>query len=130
MQLIENILYYYRIYYIIITSSGLQTLIDKADSYLKSHGLIFNSQKTECMMSGLNPFNVVPNWTIDNVTLQVVPSISGYLLGSNHTLSVLKRVRCVTPQNENGLIDSVRTLICNYNDKNRYMLKQLLKTYK
>ena len=53
--------------------------------------------------------------------------VCGYLLGSNHTLSVLKRVRCVTPQNENGLIDSVRTLICNYNDKNRYMLKQLLK---
>ena len=67
------------------TSSGLQTLIDKADSYLKSHGLIFNSQKTECMISGLNPFNVVPNWTIDNVTLQVVPSIKylGTILNGN-----------------------------------------------
>ena len=59
------------------TSSGLQTLIDKADSYLKSHGLTFNSQKTECMINGLNPFNVVPNWTIDKVTLYLGDILNG-----------------------------------------------------
>ena len=45
------------------------------------------------MISGLNPFNVVPNWTIDNVTLQVVPSIKylGTILNGNQHIENRKQ---------------------------------------
>ena len=57
------------------TSSGLQALINIANGYIQNCGLKFNPQKTECMLSGSNPFNNVPKWTIENVSLTVVPSI-------------------------------------------------------
>ena len=34
-----------------LTSSGLLELIEKANSYIKGHGLKFNPFKTECMIS-------------------------------------------------------------------------------
>ena len=58
-----------------LTSSGLQDLIEKANSYIKGHGLKFNPLKTECMVSGTNPFSVLPSWILENSILQVAPSI-------------------------------------------------------
>ena len=45
------------------------------------------------MISGLNAFNVVPNWTIDNVTLQVVLSIKylGTILNGNQHIENRKQ---------------------------------------
>ena len=58
-----------------LTSSGLQFLIDKADEYIKNHGLNFNPAKTECLLYGSNPFVKQPVWTLDDVSLKIVTSI-------------------------------------------------------
>ena len=69
------------------TSSGLQCLINRANEYISMYGLRFNPQKTECLISGPNPFNCTPVWSIDNVILKVVPSLKYLgtsLDGGNH----------------------------------------------
>ena len=78
------------------TSSGLQTLINIANGYIQNCGLKFNPQKTECMLSGSNPFNNVPKWTIENVSLTVVPSIKylgTILCGVNGDVHTTERKR-------------------------------------
>ena len=63
-----------------------------ADKYIRNHGLSFNPTKTECMISGHNPFTNEPSWMIDNQSVTVVPSIKylGTILdnspGSSHKL--------------------------------------------
>ena len=61
-----------------LTSFGLQDLIEKANSYIKGHGLKFNPLKTECMISGTNPFSVLPSWILENSVLQVAPAEKAY----------------------------------------------------
>ena len=73
-----------------MTSSGLQHLIDKADVYIKNHGLNFNPVKTECMIYGVNPFVNGSSWILDNVSLKVVTSIK-YLAT---TLSYQDKAKC------------------------------------
>jgi hypothetical protein len=58
-----------------VTSHGLQCLINKAEEYIKNNGLRFNPAKTECMLFGKCPFIATPHWTMDNVSLSVVPSM-------------------------------------------------------
>ena len=43
-----------------LSSSGLQGLIDCAVSYVREHGLSFNSFKTKCCIIGKNPFSLPP----------------------------------------------------------------------
>ena len=73
-----------------VTSSGLQHLIDRADVYIKNHGLNFNPVKTECMIYGANPFVNGPSWILDNTSLNVVTSIR--YLGT--TLSYHDKAKC------------------------------------
>ena len=56
--------------------TGLQCLINKANRYIKQHGLRFNPSKTSCMLFGNNPFDSLPVWTIDGVNLQIESSIT------------------------------------------------------
>ena len=73
-------------------SSGLQKMINVAD-------LSFNPTKTECMISGHNPFTNEPSWMIDNQSVTVVPSIKylGTILdnsrGPSHKVSRLSAVQ-------------------------------------
>ena len=66
-----------------------------ADKYIRNHGLSFNPTKTECMISGHNPFTNEPSWMIDNQSVMVVPSIKylGTILddsqGSSHKVARL-----------------------------------------
>ena len=53
------------------TSSGLQCLIDIAAGYVSSYGLSFNPHKTECLIKGVNPFNVTPTWKIKGVPVSI-----------------------------------------------------------
>ena len=48
--------------------SGLQRLIDEANSYITSHGLRFNPAKTKCVTFGKSPYND-RKWSLDDVTL-------------------------------------------------------------
>ena len=73
-----------------MTRSGFQRLIDKADVYIKNHGLNFNPVKTDCMIDGVNPFVNYPSWILDYVSLKVVTSIK--YLGT--TLSYQDKAKC------------------------------------
>ena len=68
-----------------LTSVGLQTLINIANRYITNHGLAFNPSKTECMISGGNPFSVQPEWSMEDHSLRMVPSIKylGTMLSSS-----------------------------------------------
>ena len=69
-----------------LTSVGLQTLINIANRYITNHGLAFNPSKTECMISGGNPFSVQPEWSMEDHSLRMVPSIKylGTMLSSSN----------------------------------------------
>ena len=56
--------------------TGLHCLINKANRYIKQHGLRFNPSKTSCMLFGNNPFDSLPVWTMDGVNLQIESSIT------------------------------------------------------
>ena len=49
---------------------------NKANRYIKQHGLCFNPSKTSCMLFGNNPFDSLPVWTIDGVNLLIESSIT------------------------------------------------------
>ena len=68
-----------------LTSVGLQKLINIANRYITNHGLAFNPSKTECMISGGNPFSVQPEWFMEDHSLRMVPSIKylGTMLSSS-----------------------------------------------
>ena len=79
------------------TSSGLQCLINRANEYISMYGLRFNPQKTECLISGPNPFNCTPVWSIDNVILKVVHSLKYLgtsLDGGNHVQVRKQAAQC------------------------------------
>ena len=66
------------------TVSGLQELINIATRYVNQFGLWFNPAKTTCMVLGKNPFTSLPQWHIDNVKLNIEPTITylGSVLGN------------------------------------------------
>ena len=68
-----------------LTVSGLQRLIDKSNTYIINHGLLFNPKKTICSMFGSCPFVVQPSWYITNTALKVSDSIDhlGVALSNN-----------------------------------------------
>ena len=53
------------------TVTGLQKLIDVANSYIVDHGLRFNPQKTTCVVRGKQPFTVKPKWYINDCELLI-----------------------------------------------------------
>ena len=67
-----------------LCSSGLQGLIDYAVSYVREHGLSFNSFKTKCCIIGKNPFSLPPKWYINGNELAVVEQLDylGAALGN------------------------------------------------
>ena len=58
------------------TATGLQNLIDAAVRYVQTNGLRFNPTKTKCFIKGSCPFDKLPTWTIENVTLDIVEEIN------------------------------------------------------
>ena len=58
------------------TATGLQNLIDAAVRYVQINGLRFNPTKTRCFITGSCPFDKLPTWTIENVTLDIVEEIN------------------------------------------------------
>ena len=78
------------------TSSGLQCLIDIAVGYVSSYGLSFNPHKTECLIKGVNPFNVTPTWKIKGVPVSINQKLKylGTILDSTNSNShVSERVQ-------------------------------------
>ena len=79
------------------TTSGLQSLIDKANVNLSSCGLNFNPQKSECIIVGGNPFTTSPKWHLNGEQLPVRDSIVylgtviGDRNGEKHTESRLRK---------------------------------------
>ena len=67
------------------TVSGLQGLIDTSVKYISKHGLKFNHNKTNCMISGGNPFVVKPKLYIEKNILSIANNIDylGATLGDN-----------------------------------------------
>ena len=67
------------------TVSGLQGLIDTSVKYISKHGLKFNHNKTNCMISGGNPFVVKPKLYIEKNILSIAHNIDylGVTLGDN-----------------------------------------------
>ena len=67
------------------TVTGLQGLINKANTYIVNHGLRFNPNKTKCIINGKNPFIKDPKWYINESELEVVEHINflGRVLGNN-----------------------------------------------
>ena len=55
--------------------TGLQKLIDIADSYVTSTGIRFNPSKTTCMIYGTNPFTSNPKWEIEGVKVDIKDSL-------------------------------------------------------
>ena len=53
------------------TSSGLQQLIDRANTMLSDNGLKFNPTKTECLIVGSNLFTSTPQWNLNGVPLPI-----------------------------------------------------------
>ena len=64
--------------------TGLQSLIDSANSYMIEHGLSFNSAKTTCLIYGKNPFTERPQWQMNNQVLNLTDNLSylGAILGN------------------------------------------------
>ena len=57
------------------TASGLQNMIDHADTYVNNHGLRFNPGKTKCVINGKNPFIYDPSWYVSGFKLTVVDQV-------------------------------------------------------
>ena len=70
--------------------TGLQSMIDTANTYMNQHGVHFNSTKTTCMIYGDNPFVELPRWTLDGAELKTKNSLTypgvelSYKGGSDH----------------------------------------------
>ena len=58
------------------TVTGLQSLMNVANSYVKDHGLRFNANKTSGFIMGSNPFTTVPKWSIDNVSIKLQDNLN------------------------------------------------------
>jgi hypothetical protein len=71
------------------TVTGLQSMINTAVAHITRKGLRFNPQKTECFISGKNPFVPDPQWHIGNTPLAVKDSIKylGATFGNSRGLS-------------------------------------------
>ena len=80
-----------------LTVSGLQRLIDEANSYITSHGLRFNPAKTKCVTFGKSPYND-RKWSLDDVTLDEADHVVhlGVILANDtksHTKARIKSAR-------------------------------------
>ena len=53
-----------------LTVTGQQQLLDIANEYITDHGLLFNPDKTVCMIYGNNPFTEQPRWHMNNTSLK------------------------------------------------------------
>ena len=79
------------------TVSGLQMLINHANSYIMSHGLRFNPTKTECISFGKSKL-IEPTWNLAGTPLVQVDSITylGVTLSNkpgDHASARIKSVR-------------------------------------
>jgi hypothetical protein len=78
------------------TVTGLQKLIDHANTYITNHGLSFNATKSSCIIFGKNSFVKQPSWLLNNSSIEVVTEIDylGAIIGNNYNQShVSKRVK-------------------------------------
>ena len=58
------------------TTTGLQCLIDCANTYVTKCGLRFNPGKTKCTIIGKNPFVCMPTWSINGTPLEICDTIN------------------------------------------------------
>ena len=58
-----------------LTVTGLQQLLDIANENITDHGLLFNPDKTVCMIYGNNPFTEQPRWHMNNTSLKLENSM-------------------------------------------------------
>ena len=77
------------------TSSGLQKLIDFANSYVSSHGLSFNAAKSSSIVFGKCHLEPSPTWSINNCTINTVSEIDylGAILCNSGESHVNRRIR-------------------------------------
>ena len=77
-----------------LTVTGLQTLINTANTYISSHGLCFNPAKTECITLGNTTLCPNPRWRINDTNLQNVDSVSylGVMLSNSPSVHVNSRI--------------------------------------
>ena len=69
-----------------LTATGLQRMIDYCSTYITSHGLRFNPQKTECVVFGECSLEPHPTWALDGVLLNEVDNVKylGVTLSRNN----------------------------------------------
>jgi hypothetical protein len=77
-----------------VTISGLQMLIDTANSYITRHGLSFNPAKTQCMTFGKSNFSGRA-WRLDGIQLDETDSIVylGVTLTNDTTSHAAERIK-------------------------------------
>ena len=78
-----------------VTSTGLQLPIDTANSYITSHGLRFNPDKTKCTVFGKQMLMTKPKWILNNTVLDHVDSLEylGVVISNNTECHVDSRIR-------------------------------------
>ena len=77
-----------------LTVTGLQALIDIANSYVTNHGLSFNPAKSQCVTFGKNMFSP-KMWHLNGVNLKETDSVTylGVLLANNTNAHSEQRVK-------------------------------------
>ena len=83
---------------LILTSlsvTGLQELIDTANSYITEHGLKFNSTKTICTTLGCRNFEDTPQWHLNNTILREEAAVTylGTVLSNNTKHHIDTRIK-------------------------------------
>ena len=83
---------------LILTSlsvTGLQELIDTANSYITEHGLKFNPTKTICTTLGCRNFEDTPQWHLNNTILREEAAVTylGTVLSNNTKHHIDTRIK-------------------------------------
>ena len=104
------------------TVTGLQTLIDIANTYMVKYGLKFNPEKT-CLIMGNSPFTTIPSWHMDKVSLRNVKTIK--YLGSEFKWTSHLNNRSVA---SNRTFYGIRTAGIKYPDPNINVVSDIYKT--
>jgi hypothetical protein len=76
----------------------------------------------------VHDINRPPKTLVERVK-QTETNLQRYCLDINYQKTVKLKHNWNIPEGQNGLVDSVRTLISNYNDNGRIMLKTILKSF-
>ena len=90
---------------LILTSlsvTGLQELIDTANSYITEHGLKFNPTKTICTTLGCRNFEDTPQWHLNNTILKEEAAVTylGHIsLKISKVIGIMYRIKSILQAN-------------------------------